>query len=612
MPAFRRIAAALFVTSMGTAFFAPGAEAAWRPNGSPVAAFSALQESPTIGPDQAGGAFVAWYQQGQVMAQRIGATGDFAAGWPATGLVVPPGRTLQHAQIEVVSVVPGPDGGAYVVTIAEGACDHGCNFDPVQLSVQRITKTGTLETGWPAEGVRAEHSWMDHGFALSHRSATVPDGAGSILLAWLARVPYTSAPPSMRIQSITADGTRRWGDDGVEIGSGAGLKSNPEIVADGLGGAFVFWADSSASSAGTRIFGQHVSAAGVPIWNARGRAISQSSTTRVVGPTAIPDGANGAFVTWSANVESDLDVWAARVAPDGSLPWIDDMPLATASGDQTLPRLVAVPGGAIVAWLDFASASNVAVRAQRLGAGGTAEWAPEGVAICTAPGSRQQLVIASDGRGGAYAAWGDSRSEGFVFASRVTGNGSVARGWPEDGAPVCADPGLQKSYVSQSGGIGLVAVGGVKAMLSWVDTRPFPPGTPSPGPEQSFVMMLTPTGPAASPGDLPLVRVPVSIPPVSATTSETHRGGRLSVQVLTPVAGSRERFARVMLPEPGATVLELFDVSGRKQWSRDLGALDAGEHRVRLGADGSLPPGIYLVRLTQNGRVAKARVTFLR
>jgi hypothetical protein len=69
---------------------------------------------------------------------------------------------------------------------------------------------------------------------------------------------------------------------------------------------------------------------------------------------------------------------------------------------------------------------------------------------------------------------------------------------------------------------------------------------------------------------------------------------------------------RFALPDAAPAILELFDVAGRRLWSRDVGSLGPGEHEVRLGDGAWFPPGLYLTRLTQGDHMATARVAIVR
>ena len=61
---------------------------------------------------------------------------------------------------------------------------------------------------------------------------------------------------------------------------------------------------------------------------------------------------------------------------------------------------------------------------------------------------------------------------------------------------------------------------------------------------------------------------------------------------------------RFSVPSSGQVRLEVFDILGRRMMSRDLAALGAGRHQVRLDEVGSLSDGAYLLRLTADGQTA--------
>ena len=53
--------------------------------------------------------------------------------------------------------------------------------------------------------------------------------------------------------------------------------------------------------------------------------------------------------------------------------------------------------------------------------------------------------------------------------------------------------------------------------------------------------------------------------------------------------------------------LEVFDLSGRTVVAREVGALGGGSHRIGLGGEARLAPGVYWLRLSQAGRALTAR-----
>jgi len=66
------------------------------------------------------------------------------------------------------------------------------------------------------------------------------------------------------------------------------------------------------------------------------------------------------------------------------------------------------------------------------------------------------------------------------------------------------------------------------------------------------------------------------------------------------------------LPDGQPAVLEAFDVTGRRIVSREVGSLGAGRHVVELTSEKPIAAGMYLLRLTQNGRSLAIKVALTR
>jgi hypothetical protein len=80
-----------------------------------------------------------------------------------------------------------------------------------------------------------------------------------------------------------------------------------------------------------------------------------------------------------------------------------------------------------------------------------------------------------------------------------------------------------------------------------------------------------------------------------------------ALQPENPARGQiRVRFA---LAGPEPAMLDVFDVSGRRTLSREVGSGSAGWHTVSLG---EAAPGLYHIRLTQAGRSLTSRVAVIR
>ena len=152
-----------------------------------------------------------------------------------------------------------------------------------------------------------------------------------------------------------------------------------------------------------------------------------------------------------------------KLDANGNLLWGPKGIPATQTATSKVGQLAVSDGqdGVIVAWLNnYYSGGNAYVYAQKLNAAGQPQWGPDGVAVCTAPGIRYDLVACSVGEGGIYLAWSDRRGgtnsnedADDIYAQRVNATGQVL--WMVNGAPVCLTPGKQNQtqiLLSASGG----------------------------------------------------------------------------------------------------------------------------------------------------------------
>src|SRR5262249_61536533 len=109
----------------------------------------------------------------------------------------------------------------------------------------------------------------------------------------------SEATSDMYAQRVLASGAvdPAWPANGRALCSAAGHQVNPEIVADGAGGAIVAWQDTRSDP--SDIYAQHVRASGTvdPAWPADGRALCSAANAQA-NPAIVADGAGGAIVTW--------------------------------------------------------------------------------------------------------------------------------------------------------------------------------------------------------------------------------------------------------------------------------------------------------------------------
>jgi hypothetical protein len=117
-------------------------------------------------------------------------------------------------------------------------------------------------------------------------------------------------------------------------------------------------------------------------------------------------------------------------------------------------------------------------------------------------------------------------------------------------------------------------------------------------------MLLTPHGPATAPVATPLAPILVNQPEYSRTPPGSPvfslAMGRTGAETL-----------HLSLVDGSPASLELFDLAGRRLWSREVGELGPGDHEVRIGDGARYPSGVYMARLKQGSHAARAHIALI-
>lgn len=207
-----------------------------------------------------------------------------------------------------------------------------------------------------------------------------------------------------------------WPVGGARLTGARGEQINPDVVVDGIGGAFVSWVDQ-------RDYGS-----GVPPGLSNDCYLQHVMSNGAISPGWPADGLVIATGIW--------DQFPWRMAPDGV-------------------------GGVLIVFgdtrVDFGD-----LYLQRITAAGAVApgWPDGGVPLGVGPGEQFAPELAGDGAGGAFVSWQDSDRAGTSRArlSHVLGSGQLAPGWPENGR--LFEPSLfqiSRPLLLASGGGGFLA-----------------------------------------------------------------------------------------------------------------------------------------------------------
>ncbi|MBU0687472.1 MAG: hypothetical protein KKB81_06485 [Candidatus Margulisbacteria bacterium] len=228
-------------------------------------------------------------------------------------------------------------------------------------------------------------SWLPKGIVvndapgntLQKNAKVIRDGVGGYIIVWEdARSGYLD----IYAQRVNQQGARLWRRGGVPIGASDSNQMNPEIVADGSGGAIIIWQDYRSEN--FDIYAQRIDVNGQVAWAENGVAICKNTAGQFA-PQVSPDGLGGAFIFWhDFRGGKGEDIYAQRINKRGETYWKEDGLLVAGKEDTEWyptskllkPELVAV------AWVEKGAGAKSKVIVQALDGEGNKVWG-EGINV---------------------------------------------------------------------------------------------------------------------------------------------------------------------------------------------------------------------------------------
>lgn len=276
----------------------------------------------------------------------------------------------------------GDQANADVAALPDGSCvvvwkDERKKGDYLaDIYAQRVSATGA-------------RMWMEdlrvNGDA--HRGYTqdwprvATDGAGHIFVVW--QDDHESIVPrtvwDVYMQRLSPEGAREWAEDLQVASVPAGTQWTPDVDASPTGHVYVVWfATPGTYDAPGVLMAQQFNADGERQWGSDHMVSPMSLDWRAF-PALAVDSAGMATVVWvDASQEVAWDLYAQRLAPDGSQAWAEDVEVSALASEawQAEPAVATAPGGdAVVVWKDNRVVrGSTDVFAQRFGADGARVW----------------------------------------------------------------------------------------------------------------------------------------------------------------------------------------------------------------------------------------------
>jgi hypothetical protein len=543
------------------------------------------------------------------------------------------------------------EGGAFIGWIDTHHADP-------DIYLQRFTRDGAVAPGWPEHGLGV--AVLPHS---QYHLDMAPDSAGGTYLVW---EDYRGGGAGdIYATRITPAGQSYpgWPEGGLAVCTEAAEQSEPRVATDGSGGAYIVWQDRR--SGVLEVYGQHLAGDGQPFigWPENGRRFCAAAPVAFAPQIAVDNAGSGLIIWQHLRAEEKSELCAAPINAFDT--GCSSPPIVLAEsvdefGEVGLGWISAHT--LLVSWTERASGQTT-LRAQTidLGGGASVTWTTGGIAVSTGSLAAAAPFVLADQNGGALIAWEQFRQQaGDIYVQRVTSAGQVSADWPAGGLAACLAPGDQ--YRPH---LDLDSRGGVLA--TWVDGGTGANGTVI-NLEASILrfapqLLRTKASPGRAqilwrvrPGTLGQFRVDRRIeedpwqvlqtltpddsshlPVNDATVAEgVHVEYRLAIRdggnevLFQPVSleiprspttltltkvivrGTAHRvLLSIGLPRGPAPQIDLMDVVGRRVVTRRLEGLDPGDQVVDVGLPGSLPSGVYFLRLVQGNATRIAKVVYV-
>ncbi len=365
------------------------------------------------------------------------------------GPSVMPGQTATRPR----ATVPDGSGGAFVLMQDSRTGDYN-------LYLERITSQGDVAPGWPVAGLPIVTATGYQDVVLMYDGVSmIPDGTGGVILTWYDGRTGSSTY-DVYATRVNAAGSVVAGWP-VQLSPMSQMEIYPQVASDGAGGAFFAW-ELQWAPGDVDIYGAHVLANGTIAW-ASGLLTPVRSQ---FSPHIVSDRRGGFLLACLDSLSGVAQVRAARFNSAGAavspLVTLD----ATTGGQDDLAIAADSSGGMFLAWR---GAHSVAYEIYATHVDSTctptAGWAPNGTTIASGSSPAISVYAMSDPQGGCYFAWEDQRYGNIdVFAAHLTAGGSLAYGWPGNGALLCGAPGSQLVVM-------LVPDNAGGAIATWADYR---------------------------------------------------------------------------------------------------------------------------------------------
>jgi hypothetical protein len=295
-------------------------------------------------------------------------------------------------------------------------------------------------------------------------SKIISDLKGGAIIVWEDyRNDPTQTKGDIYAQRVDAMGNTMWQTNGVVICTDTSNQTAPTAVSDSLGGAYIVWQDHRTPK--RNLFAQHIDSLGNVSWAANGIGVALRNFDQK-NPKLLNDRNNGTVIFWQDSVGGAYDIYGQRINLSGTAMWSSGIGVCTVPLSQVNPKAqITTAGDIYVTWQDKRNGSDYDIYMQKLNLSGAAQWPAGGINFCNIAGNQANPKVTLDANQLPVLIWQDKRN-GFdydIYVQRINASG-VAQ-WAANGLAICTKTGTQNSADLLATGIANGTI------FTWKDAR---------------------------------------------------------------------------------------------------------------------------------------------
>jgi Secretion system C-terminal sorting domain len=436
----------------------------------PVGVANGDQAVPHIVETSDGGCYVGWFDNRSgnydIYLQRLNSAGEIQ--WTENGMAIssqPQNSWVadwcvavdnnDNAIVALSDVRNGPDTDIYAYCVsptgeflwgADGVTISDAAEDEYEPQIIVLEDDGVifswLETGVAqkviirklnSEGVVVwdpANITLESEFGMSYTRLAKAEASNFIVLFEWKQGTGMWAELHLYAQKYDTDGAALWDANHVAVyaSNGISLWSDPEVIYDLAGGAYVGWYDSRGGM-DHHAFVQHISSAGTAVWDAAGIQLSTQVGEFQFQPSLVADPISGVYAFFHTT-STNQDMWGVSgqfVNSAGTLGWSDIAHRYIPLGNVELGFVNAYPcdDDFIVTYFSGGFANSF-VEAFRADNTGELVWGEEHVVLSSLASNKDDLIGVVNSFNQVISIWTDERNgSNDIFLQNVNADGTL-------------------------------------------------------------------------------------------------------------------------------------------------------------------------------------------